>query len=116
MMSAIVKRLNNKIYVEISPDIKEPWWLDVIHPGKYIKNKDGSILIECRDCNVTISKPIIQQTRMGAVQTTQNITERWVYFDVPQLSFLVTEGVDLLNTHSLSDLQLELKEELTNNV
>ena len=62
---------DNKLYVCIPPEYKKPWWADNMYREKYIEQDDGSILFPCRNCNVTITKPIIQQTSMGLMQTSQ---------------------------------------------
>ena len=113
-MSAIVKKVNGKLYVELSPEYKEPYWLDRYYKD-YTKNEDGSITIPCRLCNVDITKPIQQQTPMGIVRTMQTFKEEWYYFDAPEVSALAIEGEDLLNSWSEEDLKLERKEEITQN-
>ena len=111
-MSIKVENNNGVLSVVIPSEYKEPSWLGYMYMNRYTTREDGSIVIPCRECNVTITKPIIQQTSMGMMQTTQTIVERWMYFDVPQLSILVTEGDDLLTNWSLEKLGIELKEEL----
>lgn len=109
-MGVKVENINGVLYVKISPEYKKPWWSDFMYDGKYKELEDGSILFPCRNTNVTITKPVMQQTHMGVIQTNQTYIEKWVYFDVPQLSILVTEGTDLLKHWSLDLLGLELKE------
>ena len=106
-----VEKRNNKLVVVIPTTYKEPYWLDNMYKyghkePKYIKEEDGTIIVECRDTDVTITKPVIQQTPMGTIQTMQTIKEKWVYFDIPYKSILVEEGDDITD-----ELELELKEE-----
>ena len=110
----LVKKIDDKLYVEIPPIFKKPWWSDFYYRERYKEQEDGSIIFPCRDCNVTITKPILQKTSMGMVQTQQSYIEQWHYFDVPQLSALVNEGCNLLETWTLESLGLVLKEEITN--
>lgn len=112
-MKVRVEKRDNKLVVVIPNIYKEPYWLDNMYKyghkeQKYIKEEDGTIIIECRNSVVTISKPIIQQTPMGTIQTTQTIRENWVYFDIPYKSLLVEDGDDITD-----ELELELKEEPT---
>ena len=109
-MSIKVENYNGILSVVIPPEYKEPYWLDFMYKHKYTKKEDGSIIIPCRLCNVTITKPVVQQSPMGMIQTQQSFVEQWYYFDVPQVSVLVKEGEDLLESWSVDKLQLELKE------
>jgi len=109
-MGISVKKINDRLCVVIPPEYKEPYWLDSMYYNRYTKLDDGSIIIPCRDCNVKITKPTWIQSPMGMVQQQQVTTELWRYFDVPQVSALVEEGVDLLNTWTAEKLGLELKE------
>lgn len=109
-MSIKVENYNGVLSVILPPEYKEPYWLDFMYKNKYTKNSDGSIIIPCRLCNVTITKPIVQQSSMGMIQTQQSFVEQWYYFDVPQVSALVKEGEDLLESWTVDKLQLELKE------
>lgn len=109
-MTVKVEKRNNKLVVVIPNTYKEPYWLDSMYKyghkePKYIKEEDGTIIVECRNIVVTITKPIIQQTPMGSIQTTQTIRENWTYFDIPYKSILVDDGDDIT-----SELGLELKE------
>lgn len=112
-MSIKVENINGVLSVVIPPEYKEPSWLSYMYNNRYTIRIDGSIVIPCRNCNVTITKPVIQQTPMGVMQSTQTTVENWVYFDVPHLSILVEDGVDLLEHWSLDELKLELKETQT---
>lgn len=109
-MSIKAENYNGVLSVVIPSEYKEPYWLDFMYKNKYIKKEDGSIIIPCRLCNVTITKPVVQQSPMGMIQTQQSFVEQWYYFDVPQVSALVKEGEDLLESWSVDKLQLELKE------
>lgn len=109
-MSIKVENNNGVLSVVIPSEYKEPYWLDFMYKGKYMKKEDGSIVIPSRMCNVTITKPVIQQSPMGMIQTQQTYVEQWYYFDVPQLSALIKEGDDLLESWSIDKLHLELKE------
>ena len=109
-MSIKVENYNGVLSVILPPEYKEPYWLDFMYKDKYTKKEDGTIIIPCRLCNVTITKPIIQQSQMGMIQTQQSFVEQWYYFDVPQVSALVKEGEDLLESWTVDKLQLELKE------
>ena len=109
-MSIKVKKINDTLCVVIPPEYKEPYWLDSMYRDRYTKMDDGSIIIPCRDCNVTITKPVLQRTNMGMIQTNQTYVENWKYFDVPEVSALVNEGDDLLDSWSVEKLKLELKE------
>jgi hypothetical protein len=116
-MSIKVEKRNNNLVVIIPSNYKEPYWLDNMYKygydkPKYIKEEDGTIVIECRHTNVVITKPIIQQTPMGVIQSVQTLTEEWVYFDVPELSILVNENDVLTDTYTLDDLKLKLNEEV----
>lgn len=112
-MGVIVEKIDEKLFVKISPEYKKPYWADTYYKEKYKELEDGSLLFPCRDCKVTITKPIMQQTSMGMMQTSQSYIENWVYFDVPQISALVSEGNNLLDTWTEEQLGLELKEEIT---
>lgn len=106
-----VEKRNNKLVVIIPNTYKEPYWLDNMYKyghkePKYIREEDGTLVIECRDTPVVITRPIIQQTPVGVIQTKQSITENWVYFDIPYKSILVEDGDDITD-----ELELELKEE-----
>ena len=103
---------DNKLFVQLSPEFKKPYWADTMYYGKYQELEDGSIKFPCRDCNVTITKPTVIQTPMGLAQSQQSYVEKWVYFDVPELSLLVKEGEDILETWTMENLKLELKEEI----
>ena len=109
-MSIKAENYNGVLSVILPPEYKEPYWLDFMYKNKYTKKEDGSIIIPCRMCNVTITKPVVQQSPMGMIQTQQSFIEQWYYFDVPQVSALVKEGEDLLESWSVDKLQLELKE------
>lgn len=109
-MGINVKKINDRLCVVLPPEYKEPYWLETMYRDRYTKMDDGSIIIPCRDCNVKITKPVTVQTPMGYVQQNQVINELWRYFDVPQVSALVEEGVDLLDTWTAEKLSLELKE------
>lgn len=109
-MTIKVENYNGVLSVVIPPEYKEPYWLDFMYKGKYTKKEDGSIIIPCRLCNVTITKPIMQKSPMGMIQTQQSFIEQWYYFDVPQVSALVKEGEDLLESWTVDKLHLELKE------
>lgn len=109
-MGIKVQKINDTLCVVIPLEYKEPYWLESMYYNRYTKMDDGSIIIPCRDCNVTITKPILQRTNMGMIQQNQVTTELWKYFDVPELSLLVNDGEDLLETWSINDLKLELKE------
>lgn len=105
-----VEKRNNKLVVIIPNTYEQPLWLDNMYKyghkePKYIVEEDGTIIVECRDSVVSITKPIIQQTPMGTIQTTQTIRENWVYFDIPYKSILVEEGDDITN-----ELDLTIKE------
>lgn len=106
-----VEKRNDKLVVVIPNTYKEPYWLDNMYKygykePRYIKEEDGTIIVECRDTDVTITRPIIQQTPVGTIQTMQAIKEKWVYFDIPYKSILVEDGDDITD-----ELELELKEE-----
>ena len=107
-----VESKDGKLFVRLPNTYKEPYWLEYMYGNKCIKNDDGTILIPCRNCNVTISRPIIKNTPMGRIQTLENYSELWVYFDVPQLSALVKEGENLLDNWSLEELKIEIKEKV----
>ena len=109
-MTIKAENYNGVLSVVIPPEYKEPYWLNFMYKGKYTKKEDGSIIIPCRLCNVTITKPVVQQSPMGMIQTQQSFVEQWYYFDVPQVSALVKEGEDLLESWAVEKLQLELKE------
>lgn len=109
-MSIKVKTINGKLCVVIPPEYKEPYWLETMYRDRYTKMDDGSIIVPCRNCNVTITKPVVVQTPMGMLQQHQVINELWVYFDVPEVSALVKDGDDLLESWSAEKLKLELKE------
>ena len=113
MQEIKVKKINDKLCVVLPPEYKEPYWLDFMYKEKYTKMDDGSIIIPCRECNVTITKPILQRTNIGMVQTNQSYVEKWNYFDVPEVSALVQDGDNLLDSWTLEKLKLELKEEIT---
>lgn len=113
MQEIKVKKINDKLCVVLPPEYKEPYWLDFMYKDKYTKMDDGSIIIPCRDCNVTITKPVLTQTSMGMMQTQQSYVENWTYFDVPEVSALVKDGENLLDLWSLDKLKLELKEVIT---
>ena len=108
----LVKNIDGKLYVEIPSEYKKPYWADFFYKEKYKEQEDGSLIFPCRNCNVTITKPILQQTSMGMIQTSQTFVENWVYFDVPQISALVSEGNNLLDTWTEEQLGLELKEKI----
>ena len=112
-MDIKVEKVNEILSVKIPSEFIKPYWLDSMYHGKYTEQEDGTIIIPCRPCNVTITKPILQKTSMGIMQTSQSYVENWVYFDVPQLSLLVEEGCNLLDTWSITDLHLEMKTEIT---
>lgn len=103
---------DGKLFVHLSNMYKEPYWLNYMYGDKCIKNEDGSILIPCRNCSVSIVKPVIKQTHMGMIQTAEKYIENWVYFDVPEVSALVQEGDNLLDSWTLDKLKIELKEEI----
>ena len=75
-----------------------------------VRDNEKGLIVPTRPCTVQITKPIYQQSPMGMIQTKQSYVENWIYFDVPQLSLLVKEGEDLLDTWSIEDLKIELKE------
>jgi len=114
MQEIKVKKINDKLCVVLTPEYKEPYWLDFMYKEKYTKMDDGSIIIPCRECNVTITKPIVQQSPMGMIQTHQSYVEIWNYFDVPEVSALVKDGDNLLDSWTLEKLKIELKEVITN--
>ena len=105
-----VENKDGKLFVRLPNTYKEPYWLDYMYGNKCIVNDDGSTLIPCRDCAVSIVRPVIKQTPMGMIQTAEKYVENWVYFDVPQLSALVKEGENLLDSWSLEQLKIEIKE------
>ena len=109
-MGIKVEKINEALVVKIPPEYKKPWWVENMYYGRYTELDDGTIIIPCRPCNVTITKPVYQQTPMGMMQTKQSYIENWIYFDVPELSLIVKEGEDLLDTWKIEDLKLELKE------
>lgn len=111
-MGVTVEKIDEKLFVKISPEYKKPYWADFYYKEKYQELEDGSMLFPCRECNVTITKPIMQRTSMGMMQTSQSYVEKWMYFDVPQLSALVSEGNNLLDTWTEEQLGLELKPEI----
>jgi len=116
-MTIKVEKRNNKLVVVIPNTYKEPYWLDNIYKyghkePKYVIEEDGTIVIECRDAPVTITKPIVQQTPVGVVQTIQTINENWVYFDVPELSILVNENDILTDEWTLDELKIQEKEKI----
>lgn len=112
-MGITVEKVNDVMSVKITSEYKKPWWLDTMYYGRYTEQEDGTLVIPCRTCNVTITKPIVMKTPMGMAQSSKTYVENWTYFDVPQLSLLVDEGCNLLDTWSITDLHLEMKTEIT---
>ena len=109
-MGIKVEKINDKLFVIIPPEYKEPWWIDTMYKDTVVRDNEKGLIVPTRPCTVQITKPIAVQTPMGYVQQNQVLTELWIYFDVPQLSIIVKDGEDLLETWSLNDLKLELKE------
>ena len=109
-MGIKVETINGKLCVVIPPEYKEPQWVDSMYKNTVVRDDTKGMIIPTRPCNVQITKPTMVQTPMGYVQQNQVTTELWEYFDVPQLSIIVKDGEDLLETWSLNDLKLELKE------
>ena len=108
----LVKNIDGRLYVEIPPEYKKPYGADFVYKEKYKEQEDGSLIFPCRYCNVTITKPVAIQTPMGMAQSQQSYVENWVYFDVPQISALVSDGNNLLDTWTAEQLGLELKEQI----
>lgn len=109
-MGIKVEKINDKLFVIIPPEYKEPWWIDTMYKDTIVRDNEKGLIVPTRPCTVQITKPIYQQSPMGMIQTKQSYVENWIYFDVPQLSLLVKEGEDLLDTWSIEDLKIELKE------
>ena len=109
-MGIKVEKINDKLFVIIPPEYKEPWWIDTMYKDTIVRDNEKRLIVPTRPCTVQITKPIYQQSPMGMIQTKQSYVENWIYFDVPQLSLLVKEGEDLLDTWSIEDLKIELKE------
>jgi hypothetical protein len=95
---------DGKLYASVPLDkYKKPHWISYMHIGEVIE-KENLLLIPCRKTRVIISKPVVQRTPMGMVQSVQNIEEYWTYLDMPMKSILVQVGDDI--TNEIVDLEL----------
>lgn len=105
-MECIVVSRDGKPMVSIPEGVKITWWMETQYKVKGEVTTE-TIYLPCRETIVSIQTPQLIRTPVGIQQTFQITNEKWIYFDIPQKSILVTIGEDIADELGLEEVKIE---------